>query len=347
MAEYKKLIIPKPEAISKISELFENLKTGIDLISNMAKTSVEYAKLQASAANLALLALQTALEEIIIEIEKLKGGTLSGITAHPYAYGIKAVYERTTIEEIKRAISGVEDPTVDISSIDFDMEAVIAKHTRTPGTMTLTAMSALEQVQDAMDDEADDLAPDKFNDYWGLVIVGSVPGIKDFYKILESVGKFFSQQDLIDLAEQLKDRWEGDDEEVKLPEGLAFYGTSMAEIFPAYIKLLNKVQSFVEGIKSGIISTRGSLDDIMEFIEKKLAEAEDIAEDMKDFLDKFIIELSEAGLYYKVFEGQKADDIKDELTNGTLESWNTSKYSLVLGIFGGSGSMEVVLNFVA
>ncbi len=311
MTAYKKLAISPSEMLTKISGLFQDLKTGIDTISNATKASVEFAKLQASSANLALLALNESLSQIITEIEKMKGGVLSGIIAHPNSYGIKAGYDRGT------------------------------------DTMTLTAISALEQIKEAFDDKADPLAPDKFNDYGGLVIVGSAPGVEEFFKILEVVGKFFSQQELIDLSEQIKERWEKkEDDEVKLSKGLAFVGTSMDGVFPAYTKLLNKVQYFVEGIKSEVISSIGSLDDMVEFIEKKLEDAEEIAQDLKDFLDKFIFDLSEAGVYYKTFQDQKADDIKDELTEGTLESWKTAKYSFVFGIFGGSGAIELVLNFV-
>lgn len=308
MSEYKKLAVSPPEAVSKISELFEQLKSGIDVISNTAKTSVELAKLQASSANIALMALSASLDQIIDEIEKLKGGKLSGIIATPYAPGIKAGYDRHT------------------------------------DTMTLTAVSALEQIQEAFDDEADPLAPDKVNKYGGLTIVGSAPGVEEFFKILESIGKFFSLQELIDLAEQIKERWEEKEVVVKLPKGLAFIGIAP---FPKYAALLSEVQSFIEGIKSGIVSVRGSMDDTIEFIEKKLAEAEKIANKMVEFLDEFVFEISEAGVYYKTFKDQKADEIKEELTKGAPASWKKSKYSAVLGIYGGPSTAGLIFDLLA
>lgn len=312
MSEYKRLVIGPPSEISKISDLFKALKAGIDVILNVSKTSVEFAKLQASGANLALMALVASLDAIILEIEKLKGGTFSGIISTPYSYRVKAGYDRNT------------------------------------DTMTLTAISALEQVQEAFDDEGDLLAPDKFSNYGGIIIVGATPDITKFYEILKSVGKFFSQQELTDLADQIKERFEEEEKPtIKLSTGLDFFGTSMAQLFPAYVALLNKVQSFVEGVKSGIISASKSLDDMIEFIEKKLAEAEEIAQDINDFMDQFIFELSEAGIYYKTFSGQKADDIKDELTKGTPASWKTSKYTLLFGLFGGAGSVELIFELLS
>lgn len=310
MAEYKKLVISSSEAVSKISNLFGNLKSGIDMILEASRVSVEFAKIQASSANLALMALSAGLDEIIAEIEKLKGGTFSGIIAHPYKHGIISDYERNT------------------------------------GTMTLTARSALTQIQWAFDDEGDPLAPGKFNDYSGLVIVGSVPGIEQFIEILGAVGGFFSQRELMDLAAQILERWEQKEEPVKLSSGVDFFGVTMADFFPAYVNLLNKVQSFVEGIKSGIISASGTLDDLVAFIVRKLAEGEEIAQAIKDFLDKFVFEISEAGVYYKTFSPQKADSIKEELLQGMPKSWDTAKYSLVFGVFGGAGVVEYVFDLL-
>ena len=311
MSEYKKLIVSPPEAISELSKLFETLKAGIDTIYNTAKVQIELAKLTASPANLALLALSASLDEIIIEIEKLKGGTFSGIMAHPNAHGITADYDRNT------------------------------------DTMTLSAVSALEQVQDALDDEGDDLAPDKFNDYSSLIIVGAVPGLEEFFDILESVGKFFNERELLDLKEQLKERWEEEEVVVKLPKGINFFGKSIAQTFPAYASILNKAQSFVEDVKSGIISVSGNYDDLIEFADKKLAEAEKIATEMKDFLDQFKFEISEAGVYYKTFSSQKVDDIKEELIKGMPDSWSNSKYSLVFGVFDRFGAMEIVFDILS
>ncbi len=317
MSEYKKLAVNSPETISKIGELFTTLQSGIDIIFNAWKGTVELAKLQASGANLALQGLKTSLEGILDEIEKLKGGTMSGILAHPNAYRIRADYDRET------------------------------------DTMTLTPISALQQVQEAFDDDGDPLAPDKVNNYGGLVIVGAVPGIDEFIKTMKAVGGFFSLQELKDLAEQIKERWtekqSGIKVKTKLSSGLDFFGISQEMFFPHYIALLDRIQAYVESIKSGIISASGSLDDITDFIDKKLAESEEIAEDIKDFLDQFKFELSETGVYYKSFDinDYTADKIKEELTKGTPESWKTMKYSFVLGIFGGSGTIEVVFELLS
>lgn len=312
MAEYKKLVGIPPEEISKISELFEKLKTGLDTLYNTVKVNIELAKAQAGDANLQMLALLKVLDEIILEIEKLKRGTFSNILAHPYAHGIKANYDRDT------------------------------------DTMTLSATSALEQVKEAFDDEGDKLAPDKFNKYGGLVIVGAVPGLVEFFSVLDSVGKFFSEQELIDLKEQIEERWEEKEKKVvKLPTGIDFFGTSIAEQFPAYVALLNKVQSYPEAVKSGIISASENLNDLIDFADDKLSEAEDIIGGIKDFLDKFKSEISEAGVYYKTFKSKKADDIKEELLEGMPDSWSTSKYSLVFGIFGKSEPIELVFKILS
>ncbi|MCK5016292.1 MAG: hypothetical protein KAS32_04395, partial [Candidatus Peribacteraceae bacterium] len=238
----------------------------------------------------------------------LQGGALTGIVAHPYSYRIVADYDRAT------------------------------------DTMTLTPVSALQQVKEAFDDEGDSLAPDKLNDYGGFVVVGSAPGIEEFIDILELVGKFFSEQELIDLAEQIKGRWEKKEVETKLSKGLDFFGILMAQLFPAYADLLNKAHTFVSSINSGIISASSSLNDMTKFLEKKLSEGEEIAEDIKEFMDQFIFELSETGIYYKTFSEQKADEIKEELNKGMPSSWKTSKYSLVLSFLGGSGTVELIVD---
>lgn len=317
MSEYQDLSLSPPEHISKVTGMFESLKGMVDVIFNVLKANALIAKATASGENLALLALKKTLDEIIEELEKLKGGTFSGILAHPYAYGIKAGYDRIT------------------------------------DTMTLKPESALIQVREAFDDGGDPLAPDKVNNYGGFIVVGSAVGVESFMKIYDSFGKFFSMQDLLDLEEQIDERWEEKKEKkkpaVKLPSGIDFFGISQEEMFPAYTELLNGIQAFVEGIKSQVISSRGSIDDSIKFFDKKLKEAEAIVKKIKDFLDAFSIDLSGQNIRYKVFkiEDNTAETIKAELLQGMPADWKVSDYSLVLGIFAGSETIELIFELLS
>lgn len=317
MSQYQEFKVSFPEEISKIAELFEGMKNALDVLLNFAKAKVAAAKLQASGADLQLMAMKTVLDEIINELEKLKGGTFSGITAHPYAYRIRAGYDRVT------------------------------------DTMTLTPLSALQQVKEAFDDEGDPLAPDKVNNYGGFVIVGSAPGISEFAKLVLSIGKFFSKQELIDLAEQIEERWEekksGVKAVVKMSKGIDFEGYSQAELFPEYVDLINEIQAYPEGIRSGIISASDSLDDAMAFLDKKLAKGESIVRKIKNFLDKFTFEISDALVHYKTFKREEntADTIKAELLRGMPDVWKTSRYSIVLGVFAGSESIELIFEIMS
>ncbi|MCK5611274.1 hypothetical protein KAR91_55910 [Candidatus Pacearchaeota archaeon] len=311
MSQYKELSVSPPDFVSGIGDMVGVLKTGLDALINLSKASVAAAKLQASGANAGLMAIGAVLDQIINEIEKLKGGSFNGIVAHPYAHGIRAKYDRLT------------------------------------DTMTLSPQSALEQVQEAFDDKGDLLAPDKVNNFWGIAFVGSAPGIADFAPILDAMGKFFSLQELKDLKKQILERWEAKEaEEVVISSGINFFGITQEELLPEYVDLLNVVQSFFEGVKSGTISASKSLDDMTDYLDKKLIELGTIVEKVSDFIDKFSFEVKEAGVHYKIFKSMKADEIKEELLKGMPKSWATSDYSVVLGLFAGSESVELIFELL-
>lgn len=317
MSEYQNLSITPPESVEKIAAMVDDLKTGLSTLIISAKASMAIAKLNASGVNLGLKALELGLDAIITEIEKLKGGKFSGIVAHPYAHGIISKYDRIT------------------------------------DTMTLSPNSALQQIKEAFDDEGDTSAPDKVNNYGGIVVVGSAPGVEGFGQILDAIGGFFSLQELLGLKAKILERWEekkaGTVAPVELSSGLDFYIIFQEEIFLEYVELFNDVQGFFEGIKSGIISSSKNLDDMMEYLDKKLVELESIVRKISMFLDKFVFEISESGVHYKIFKSDEhtVKTIKKELLEGTPDSWKTIDYSVVFGLFAGSESIELIFELLS
>lgn len=313
MSKYVELSIVPPETAAQISELITALTSAFDMLINSAKLTINVSKLNASGANLLLKGLEKSIEKIIEEIDELAGGSLSGIIAHPYAYRIRAGYDRIT------------------------------------DTMTLTPSSALLQVMEAFDDEGDILAPVENTNYGGLVIVGSAIEIDNFAKILQALGKFFSQQDLIDLAKQIIERWLNSEVKEKLSTGIDFFGTTQTELVVELGLFTNVIKSYAESIKSGIVSTSGSLDDMIDFLDKKLEEGISIAEQSKDFINKFRFEISDSGVSYKIFKRSEntPKTIKKELLNGVRDSGVRTSYSIVLGLFASTDAIDTLISILS
>jgi hypothetical protein len=309
---WQTLTVAAPSAVSDLASLFDTLKTGLETMLNFAKTQAQIAKVLAGGANASMLAIEATLDSIISDIGVLQTGGVSAITAHPYAHGINATYDKST------------------------------------GFMGLTPSGALNQIDKAFDDEGDSSRPTGVGAWGALVIVLSVETISELYGSLEEVGLFFNMQKIRDLSAQIEKRWQqkqtGTVQEVKLSTGLDFYGISQAELFPLYHEMLEKVKDFALGAKGSIISSRKSLDDVVDFIDDQLAELTEIVDMISAASDSFLVNLAGSGVYYQYFP--KSSNTIASIRSGLLSDhpsvWGDHNYSMVLGFFGSDAGIQTL-----
>lgn len=279
---------------------------------NFAKTQAQIAKILASGENAQLLAIEATLDSIISDINDLQTGGVAGIIAHPYAHGIKATYSRST------------------------------------GFMELSPASALNQINEAFDDEGDTKRPTGTGNWGGLAVVISVGTIEELYGSLEDLALFFNMQKIRDLSAQIAKRWQqkqtGTVQEVKLSTGLDFYGISQAELFPLYHQMLERVKNFALGVKGSIISSRKSLDDVVDFIDDQLAELTAIVDQITAASDAFIVDLTGSGVYYRYFpkDSNTIASIRSGLLSDHPSAWGVHKYSAVFGFFGSDAGIQAL-----
>ena len=203
-------------------------------------------------------------------------------------------------------------------------------------------------VQNLKDEHLDDLpAQIKTSTPFGADLITALNNFLAYHEAFDPLSRdLYDTSQMIDLKSANTLYLTNDIKE--LSSGIDFVGIRQDMLFPALDSLISKMINKVEGIKQAIISAKGSLTDIINFIVDQLAEFDEIIEDIIAFIELLQIDLSGKGVVYQVFpqESNTIETIKSGLLADHPAIWDGHNYCVVIGIFGSTDGLTTFLDII-
>ena len=311
--EQKTIGLVLPGTVQTILDSVSNLTSTFLGITGTLKTSLEAVKVfLIDIPNPALVALKAVCDEILNLLADLRASGIYFLVVHPYQDGV-----------------GDYDKTLEV--------------------MTLTPSKLLSAIDSSFDDEGDLLRP-VFSDsaeVGAYVFLVATPSLAVFSPMIEAFGKLFSLESLILLSEKLNALLDAQENQTSLDPAPAsvlpdWEGRSMGQLFPPYGDALKKIEGFVKGVKASTEGASKAIDNMIEFLEGKIAEVSELEASITKLQEMLNLSIPQGGVYLLKIDlavgGVKR--IRQEIQNASGKPDDALQFSAAVVLLGGSASFN-------